>query len=426
MTSRDNDGMDDSTLDAEFADFLQGQGELARLLKELPQAQPTPELDAAIMADATTALAKSARPSQPAVMATPVLLTAANDGVGPAGQAGQQPGNISRMPSFLSRWKLPLGLAASILLALPLYLLQQANKTDTPDQVTVVASNSPHKNKTDEATQLAQAEQRLKIPAPAPVAESTSAEKPLAIQAPASPPTSVPAAAPVAKTKVEQHHRKDEAKRVPVKQEKMLAKAEPDALPANATATAPTNEPPIVVAAAPIELKPVVITGSSIRRQNSESASPTQILAKRANEDDDDAEAAKLFHPSNATIASKEATTASRARRDEKLAPSSLTVAAKPVMPAAPPAEIQARVTAQAASSDRRAEVSATIPATNARAAFLPETLPDAKEWLQQIEKLIADKHNTEALAEWKKFQQAYPSYVISKALQNKIEALQK
>ncbi|MDC8759568.1 hypothetical protein [Janthinobacterium fluminis] len=71
---------------------------LAALLRTLPQAGPSAELDAAILADAEAALRAGAAPAMPA---------AANDAAMP--QAGRR-----RMPGWLSRWKVPLALAASV------------------------------------------------------------------------------------------------------------------------------------------------------------------------------------------------------------------------------------------------------------------------------------------------------------------------
>lgn len=92
MSSRHDDHMDD----AEFEAFLEGKGELADLLRQLPQPAPSPILSEKILADAEAALAKT---------------TSANDTVMP--DAAGQP----LPPHFLRRAGKPLALVASVALA---------------------------------------------------------------------------------------------------------------------------------------------------------------------------------------------------------------------------------------------------------------------------------------------------------------------
>jgi len=115
MTSKEILPEDDGALDA----FLRKEDSLASLLQSLDQPQPSAELDAAIMADAEAALTQCAAPQ-----------TSANDPVFPG--AAQRP----RLP-FLSRWKIPLSLAATALLTLSVVWTQRSGEapSDAPIQV---------------------------------------------------------------------------------------------------------------------------------------------------------------------------------------------------------------------------------------------------------------------------------------------------
>lgn len=56
MSTKNTDLDDDN---AKFDEFLQGKGELSDLLRALPQEQPSPELDAKILADVRRSLQSS-------------------------------------------------------------------------------------------------------------------------------------------------------------------------------------------------------------------------------------------------------------------------------------------------------------------------------------------------------------------------------
>lgn len=91
----------DHTEDAEFEDFLKGEGELARQLRELPQPQLPEALSAAILARAASDLDGAAVPG-----------ASANDAVHDAAPAAPPARH------YLRRARVPLGLAASMVLAL--------------------------------------------------------------------------------------------------------------------------------------------------------------------------------------------------------------------------------------------------------------------------------------------------------------------
>ncbi|WP_211441691.1 hypothetical protein [Collimonas humicola] len=110
MTSEDSNRLDD----AEFEAFLQGEGELARQLRGLPQPSPSAALDAAILAQAD-ALAKAEAPAP----------QAANDAL--SGKAAK-PGK----PHFLMRWSTQLAMAACTVLAVLATLRWQAEPAVQP------------------------------------------------------------------------------------------------------------------------------------------------------------------------------------------------------------------------------------------------------------------------------------------------------
>lgn len=81
--------------DAQFDAFLKGEDELSRLLQSLPQPSPSAELDAVIMKRVKFAAAQQGR-------------QAAND----PGTAGAMP---SLAPGLGRRWRIPAGIAATVL-----------------------------------------------------------------------------------------------------------------------------------------------------------------------------------------------------------------------------------------------------------------------------------------------------------------------
>jgi hypothetical protein len=86
---------DDMSDDAQFEAFLKGEDELSRLLHALPQPSPSAELDAVIMKRVKFAAAQQGR-------------QAAND----PGTAGGMP---SLAPGLGRRWRIPAGIAATVL-----------------------------------------------------------------------------------------------------------------------------------------------------------------------------------------------------------------------------------------------------------------------------------------------------------------------
>jgi len=121
MTSEDSKRLDDAELEA----FLQGHGELARQLQELPQPSPSAALDAAILAQAETLL-KTASPVQ----------RAANDAL------SGKPAKPAK-PRFLMRWSTQLGMAACMVLAVLATLRWQTEPAPQPYDTAPQAEPAP-------------------------------------------------------------------------------------------------------------------------------------------------------------------------------------------------------------------------------------------------------------------------------------------
>lgn len=125
MTAKDNDHFDDN----EFEAFLLGQGDLARHLRALPQPSPSAALDAVILAEVEADLVISAarRPD--------VVNDAANDAIMP-GSA------VNVRSSFISRWRMSLSIAASVVGCI-LLLLQWQQQQQSPMPVVVALAPQP-------------------------------------------------------------------------------------------------------------------------------------------------------------------------------------------------------------------------------------------------------------------------------------------
>src|SRR4051812_18734042 len=89
----------DDVSDEQFDAFLKGEDGLSRRLQALPQPTSSAELDAAIFKRIELALAQENRPE------------AAND----AGDASDTAPVPRLQPSFARRWRVPVGIAATLL-----------------------------------------------------------------------------------------------------------------------------------------------------------------------------------------------------------------------------------------------------------------------------------------------------------------------
>ena len=169
--------------DQEFEDFLLGQGDLASLLQSLPQPAPSAELDARILRDAEIALASKAT----ANISDKHGANAAND---PAAQPGQRP-----PANFFSRWRYPLGLAATLVLTMSVTLSVWRGQSLQETPSVLIAGEARRVNGPDTPAPAASTAAQPTSASPAsPAAESAAA--PAVVATPAASHPAVPAASP--------------------------------------------------------------------------------------------------------------------------------------------------------------------------------------------------------------------------------------
>jgi|GEM_PF-1638149 len=402
MSNEDKDIKDSSIYkdlaDAEFDAFLQGGDELALLLQELPQDAPSAELDAAVMADAALVLAVAT--------VNPPAVSAANDAKNPDASAHR--------PSFLWRWKVPLGLAASILFASPFLLL---HKQAAHNESSAVVSASPAKPFAD-MPQLAKAEvdmadkNRLEVkPQAESVAAPTVAEN-----------LSKGAISPTPDNAVNRENSEASAKKTSFtgrSNNTQVVQAPKQAEPAG-IASRPASAI-IVAQLEPPEAAPVIITGSK-RRSAEMSSSIESVTILSAQKDE-----AKIAEAG--PDASRELARDSRAKavavREEVTHQAKAGETAKPQLLEAEKSQISARKEMETPPPAAPMAVVRSAPVAAAPPA-MPMEKPGSMDWLQKIEKLLKEKQHQDALEEWKKFRATYPNFVVDKSLQKQIDALQK
>jgi hypothetical protein len=307
----------DQTEDAAFDDFLEGRGELVKQLKALSQLTPSAALDAAILASAKAAVAQAERSKE----------NAANDPVSPS------------KPGFLTRFRIPLAMAASLMVAV------------------LVAVQWHAQPEYQAAVQVAQAP--VAEPAPATAAPQTE-------QAGTNAKADSSVAAPmVAATR----------QSIPMAESKAIAVDKKTAPQVQAAANA--------------------MAAQDALKSAKERSNPVP---------------AQLAQADAAQMRSKSAT-----MQDEKAA----------AAPAASPASAPSYASAAGANVAARAAAIAAPPAPAAATAPPAESLEKQKAWLARIEEMIkTDSRKEEALAEWAKFEKAYPDYSVPEKLKAQIKAL--
>lgn len=366
MSTKDN-----KTGDAEFDAFLQHEGELAAWLQTLPQPAPSAALDAAILADAEAALMR-----QP---------MAANDAHIP--QAG-------RRPSFIARWKIPLGLAASVLLALPL-ALRLWNAPASQDAAIVIAAapavSEPAPPLAAQDTQVSAAPDRSKAeqaaaPMPPVVARSVARKEP---------------AHPRADQPVSTENRSEPPT--------VLAQAEIPELKSGTIAAAPSPQ----AAPAPATVARSAAAATDAPRAEADQPKLAGVLRARS------APAAPIVAESTANAVAEKADSG-HAKAEQALPPlaQSSSAAAAPAIPAAaPPAP--AGIAGAAVATGQAAPLLADLQKDKA-ATEAPTS------WLARIDKQIKAGRQKEALEEWTRFRQMYPNYSVPKPLLKQIDDLKK
>lgn len=173
--------------DAEFAAFLKGEGGLSRQLQAIGQQEPSAQLDSAILNRARLAMAQETHPA------------AAND-------PGAQAAAPQLAPPFGYRWRVPVGIAATLLagvFASQSFQRQEdaaaaalAAETAAPAPVMVTL---PNENVAAAPPMLEVPPVLRSAPAPRPALERApvAAEQPLAAAAPPPPPPPVADATPM-------------------------------------------------------------------------------------------------------------------------------------------------------------------------------------------------------------------------------------
>ncbi len=350
MTSKDDISVDDKDFDA----FLQHEGELAQLLKTLPQPMPSADLDAAILAAAKAELEKN--PAPQSVVPIPVT-SAANDAGSPAAARVR--------PGLIRRWRVPLGLAASLLVTVQLVRWQLTEEQTVPGAPAVLYESAPiaapapppppadapaPSGSQDKMLGAASApaaqfleEERRKAPPPPPKSQLELQRSNISNRV-ANAPGNVAAEAVVPPVML-QEPAADSYARAPAPPPVLMPPAPVAAPTQYAKAMAVPPPAPAPMAAAPVQR--VEITGSAIRRAEVETASPVQVIVA------------------------------------EDLKKSGVT------------------------------SVSGVI--TN-----------PADAWLAKIDALLKAGSNQEALQEWRKFRKEYPDYAVPDDISEKIKPLDK
>lgn len=234
MTEHDNNPHDD----AEFDLFLRRESKLAQRLQSLEQPVPSATLDAAILAKAESELAKSSRLSR----------GASNDPV--------VPGASHVRPTFLGRWRMPIGLAASVVVGVIAALLWQGQ---AGNEMPVQIAQAPQAQEQAPQTKAQESQTQDSFIEQAPVAKPAPNARTDA---------DLPAAAETAPRAAKKPNRTEPSLAPPVviaranipdEEERILRSPAPEATePAAASAPAPVvaAAPPAVAAAPPAAASP--------------------------------------------------------------------------------------------------------------------------------------------------------------------------
>lgn len=250
--------------DPEFEAFLKGEDALSRHLQALPAAAPSAALDAAILQRARDLMAQEARPQ------------AAND----AGDDLPAP----RLGGLGWRWRIPAGIAATVLAGV---FANQAYRAGSD---------------MDRAAGMPAADSKVLIVQPEPDLRQAAPAKPVVAEN-AAPPAAVGLAAPAAPAALPRARSvmRDEARAAapapPETESQNMWTAQAPGTPATASAPAPVFAPapaPIAAlekrsnysgkrteAASGEAMQRVDITGSSLKRTNTEGANPVTVITAK-------------------------------------------------------------------------------------------------------------------------------------------------
>jgi|GEM_PF-929047 len=383
--------------DAEFDAFLKGEGELTLMLRQLPQKQPSASLDDAILAAAKVELAKT--PEAPAATVVQPVQQAANDPV--------IPGKAQSKRSFASRWRVPMGLVASLFVTVQLVRMEVYDERMKPGASALLVEKEPAIiAQAVESKGLVEPSVNVKILPP------PGYEPPQGIVAkPAAPaPTTAEAieAAQATAAAASRPEYKQRLRRQAVQDEQRLAAAPKMAPLPPAMAAAPIPAP-AAQSAPSLFAEPAPVSNY---RDNAGQKSPAlnfgSVDASPAPVQDRVKESAPLAPAPAASNAFGFAS------------PQAASVPAP--MPVAPVAAAPAPLPPAAAS------VRVVVPDAEHKLAQTPPSaqvaVSDADARVAKIEALLKSGSTPEALAEWRKFRRAYPDYKVSDELHIKIDAL--
>ena len=374
---------------AEFDRFLAGDDALSRRLKALPQAEPSAELDAAVLASIERAVAAE-------IVQTVASQPAANDAVGPA------PGVARRLTRY---WALPVGLAAGIVLAI-------AYRSHEDEQQGAETAQSA-------AKVVAQADTPRVAALPPPPPAERAALAPLTAEAP--PPAK--SAAPAMKSEA-----------VPMPQSVAPA-------PRLAASPSPSPSPSPSLAQVPSAAPLPDVHQDFLRKRAAKSTAPEASRDVAAGQEESGVQKAWTHDPNSAARES-----AKSADKPVPPATPAATIAAAPQ-----PAPVSAPTQAASPSSEARAVAAAPEPRVMVAprltsAAPAPAPIADSPartaspvaedgiraveaahadpvKWLAYIEQKLDARDDTAALAEWDKFLKAHPAFSVKDELSDKIKA---
>ena len=373
--------------DAEFEAFLKGEGELSRRLQALDQPSPSADLDAAILGRIRTSMEQQQR-------------EAANDPGAPA--SGPRIAPVMGM-----RWRVPVGIAASVLVGL--FATQAYQSNTSSDLVTV--------REQERAADAVMKEEQAAVPPPAAAEEKRAA-----------------AIAPAADAA-------NEAVPAPVVQAVPAVPAAPAEAPAAGAVSAETHKPALQRRSARYAARPVPSVEATpapavIAAQDSAAPAPPPPFSFSA-----PPAAAPAPAPVAASQAASQAeagrlsSAAAAASRSREPIVNHFKAAAPAPMPSAPsvlervevtgsrmpPARIAEGPSPIMVLKDQRVEITgSSIGRSGVRQA--PDL--EAAAWVEAIEQLLDKGDIAGAVREWKKLRLAYPGYKAPAKLEARMKAL--
>jgi hypothetical protein len=379
--------------DDEFDAFLKGEGELALMLRQLPQGQPSAQLDDAIMAAAKAELAANpAAPVATVVQPTQQAQAAANDPV--------IPGKTEAKRSFTNRWRVPLGLAASLFVTVQLVRMEITDERMQPGAPALLVEKEVAPAAPPPPADMAP-------PAPAvsvKIVPPPGYEPPQGISAkPAAPAPTTTAAIEAAQATAAAASQSEEKRKLKreVRQEKERV-TEPALTP-----------PPLATAPAPaMQYAPAPLATPA---PASDYAAP--LVSARA--------VAPVVASTPRPVEAPLAAFAPMPAPAPTAAPAPARAVAAPVV--ADKSEQSVQRVEVTGSTLHRAKSEAEEPtqvAASGDAKQSANTNSDADAQLAKIDGLLKSGSTSEALTAWRKFRRAYPDYKVPDELRAKIDAL--